>query len=126
MPARPDGWLRMTGGDLSRPLARPTGGAAPPHGLAPSDDFSAPLALGSTWPRSRPEPGEARVADGALRFAGKGEAPGDAGSAPDRHASAHARHPIGAIMDLRSGFFPIVPSVQQNSLILAKNYIELQ
>ena len=32
-----DGWPQMTGGDLSRPLAKPTGGQAVPHGLALSD-----------------------------------------------------------------------------------------
>jgi beta-xylosidase len=34
-----DGWFRMTGGDLSRPIAKPKGGVAVPHGLALSDDF---------------------------------------------------------------------------------------
>ena len=74
----PDGWFEMTGGDLSRPIAKPGGCEAQPHGMALSDDFSAPLALGSKWAFFRPGPDEAsrlRVADGTLHFAGRGEAP---------------------------------------------------
>jgi beta-xylosidase len=74
----PDGWFEMTGGDLSRPISKPRGGPAQTHGMALSDDFSAPLALGSKWAFFRPAVDEStRVAvrDGALRFAGKGEAP---------------------------------------------------
>lgn len=73
-----DGWFRMTGGDLSRPLHKPRGGSALPHGMVLSDDFSAPLALGSKWTFFRPAPEEAdriRVADGVLHLAGKGIAP---------------------------------------------------
>jgi xylan 1,4-beta-xylosidase len=73
-----DGWFRMAGGDLSRPIRKPRGGQALPHGLALSDDFSAPLALGAKWTFFRPSPNEAarcRVADGVLHFAGKGLAP---------------------------------------------------
>lgn len=73
-----DGWFHMTGGDLSRPLRKPGGGQALTHGLALSDDFSAPLALGSKWTFFRPAPDEAarvRVADGMLHLAGKGLAP---------------------------------------------------
>ncbi len=44
-----DGWFRMTGGDLSAPLPKPNGGSAQPSGMALSDDFSAPLLLGSKW-----------------------------------------------------------------------------
>lgn len=74
----PDGWFAMTGGDLSRPIPKPHGGRAQPHGMALSDDFGAPLALGSKWAFFRPAADEAkrlRVAGGALHFAGKGEAP---------------------------------------------------
>ena len=74
----PDGWFEMTGGDLSQPLAKPRGGRSQPHGMALSDDFSAPLALGSKWAFFRPAADEAqrvRVADAALYLAGKGEAP---------------------------------------------------
>ncbi|PZQ56543.1 MAG: xylan 1,4-beta-xylosidase [Novosphingobium pentaromativorans] len=73
-----DGWFRMTGGDLSQPLPVPQVATPLPHGMPLSDDFSAPLALGSKWSFFRPAPDEAsrlRVADGALHFAGKGLAP---------------------------------------------------
>lgn len=73
-----DGWFRMTGGDLSQPLPKPRGGQALPHGMALSDDFSAPLALGRKWNFFRPAPDEAsrvRVADRTLHLAGKGLAP---------------------------------------------------
>ena len=73
-----DGWFHMTGGDLSRPLPKPRGGQALSHGLALSDDFSAPLQLGTKWTFFRPAPDEAarlRVADGVLHLAAKGLAP---------------------------------------------------
>jgi beta-xylosidase len=78
-----DGWFRMTGGDLSQPLAKPggpkpAGGSAVIHGMALSDDFGGPLALGSKWAFFRPAPDEAarvRVAGGVLHLTGKGEAP---------------------------------------------------
>jgi xylan 1,4-beta-xylosidase len=72
-----DGWFRMTGGDLSRPLAKPRGGRPGPHGQALSDDFAS-LALGTRWSFFRPAPDEAarvRVSDGALHLAARGTAP---------------------------------------------------
>jgi xylan 1,4-beta-xylosidase len=74
----PDGWFRMTGGDLSQPIAKPKGGQAGPHGLALSDDFAAPLALGCKWAFFRPTFDEAkriRVADRTLFLKGSGLAP---------------------------------------------------
>nr|WP_314467152.1 family 43 glycosylhydrolase [uncultured Novosphingobium sp.] len=74
----PDGWFRMTGGDLSQPLPAPKVADPLPHGMALSDDFSKPLAMGSKWSFFRPAPDEAarvRVADGALHLRGKGLAP---------------------------------------------------
>jgi len=74
----PDGWFRMTGGDLSRPLRKPGGGQAPPHGMALSDRFEGPLALGRKWTFFRPavdEQARIRVADGKLHLTGKGLAP---------------------------------------------------
>lgn len=73
-----DGWFRMTGGDLSRPIRKPRDGLALSHGMALSDSFAAPLALGSKWTFFRPAADEAcriRVADGILHLAGKGVAP---------------------------------------------------
>ncbi|MGY8973638.1 MAG: family 43 glycosylhydrolase [Sphingomonadales bacterium] len=74
----PDGWFRMTGGDLSAPIAKPRGGAAVTHGMALTDDFSAPLALGSKWAFFKPDADEAARAtsgNGVLRLKGKGAAP---------------------------------------------------
>ncbi|MFO1254735.1 MAG: family 43 glycosylhydrolase [Sphingomonadaceae bacterium] len=73
-----DGWFQMRGGDLSRPLARPRGGAAVPHGMALSDRFDGPLQLGSKWAFFRPAPDEARrvrIGADALHLAGRGTAP---------------------------------------------------
>ena len=73
-----DGWFEMTGGDLSQPIAKPKGGEVQPHGMALSDDFSAPLALGGKWAFFRPSNAEAarvRTANDTLFFAGKGDAP---------------------------------------------------
>ncbi|GGD70326.1 family 43 glycosylhydrolase [Croceicoccus mobilis] len=75
---RPDGWFEMTGGDLSQPIAKPTSGEALPHGMALSDDFSAPLALGSKWAFFKPTADEGTrvsVRDGVLHFRARGDAP---------------------------------------------------
>jgi beta-xylosidase len=74
-----DGWFRMTGGDLSRPIRMPRGGTALPHGLALSDDFST-LALGTRWNFFRPaadETSRARVANHTLILKARGNAPSD-------------------------------------------------
>ncbi len=74
-----DGWFVAKGGDLSRPLPKPAGGPAVPHGLALSDDFSGPQ-LGPQWAFYDPGPGEMqRIAfdDGALVLRGKGRTPRD-------------------------------------------------
>jgi xylan 1,4-beta-xylosidase len=73
-----DGWFRMEGGDLSRPLAAPKGGAkSGPHGLPLSDDFST-LELGRRWNFFKPSADEkkrARVADKCLHLTASGTAP---------------------------------------------------
>jgi beta-xylosidase len=69
-----DGWFRMSGGDLSQPIAKPKGGSAVRHGLALSDDF-ATLALGEKWNFFKPVPDErerARVEGGALILKARG------------------------------------------------------
>ena len=75
-----DGWFRMTGGDLSQPMAKPRGGASVGlHGQPLSDDFST-LALGTKWNFFRPAPDEAmraRVENGHLLLAARGRAPSD-------------------------------------------------
>jgi xylan 1,4-beta-xylosidase len=74
-----NGWFAMTGGDLSKPLAKPKGGAAVPHGQPLSDDFRR-LQVGSKWNFFRPGPaerGRARVEGGALILQATGTAPVD-------------------------------------------------
>ncbi len=72
-----DGWFRMKGGDLSRPIAKPRGGAAVTPGKALSDDFTS-LELGSKWAFFRPAPDEAariRTQDNRLFLKASGAAP---------------------------------------------------
>jgi xylan 1,4-beta-xylosidase len=74
-----DGWFRMTGGDLSGPIAKPKANAGGAHGQALSDDFSN-LAYGSKWNFFRPraeERARTRVADGTLYLDAAGKAPSD-------------------------------------------------
>ncbi len=74
-----DGWFRMTGGDLSRPIRKPRGGQAVLHGQPLSDVFST-LRLGSKWNFFKPAPGEAnraRVENNTLILQGSGNAPSD-------------------------------------------------
>ncbi len=74
-----DGWFRATGGDLSRPLAKPKGGKKGPSGFALSDDFASNR-FGTQWCFHDPKPDDmARVtfADKALRLAARGTSPID-------------------------------------------------
>ncbi|MES2441768.1 MAG: family 43 glycosylhydrolase [Pseudomonadota bacterium] len=74
-----DGWFRMKGGDLSRPIAKPKGGSAVPHGQSLSDDFGT-LALGRKWNFFAPGPDEAkraRVEGNTLILDARGKAPVD-------------------------------------------------
>ncbi|WP_395330678.1 family 43 glycosylhydrolase [Novosphingobium sp. BL-8H] len=71
-----DGWFRSAGGDLSTPLAKPTGPAVP-HGMAHSDDFRSNR-LGTLWSLHASPPAESTrvtVADGRLTLAAKGTGP---------------------------------------------------
>jgi beta-xylosidase len=75
-----DDWLVADGGDLSRPLRKPGGGPALPHGAPLSDDFAA-SGLAPQWSFYDPGPEEARRLrheSGVLLVAGKGMQPGDA------------------------------------------------
>jgi xylan 1,4-beta-xylosidase len=75
-----DGWPRALGGDLSKPLRAPLRRAgAGPHGIARSDDFTAP-AFGTRWSFYSGGPQEqrrARVGGGVLRLEAKGNGPAD-------------------------------------------------
>jgi beta-xylosidase len=74
-----DGWFRMTGGDLSRPMPKPKGGKPVRHGQPLSDDFST-LAIGSKWNFFKPAPDErtrARTEKNSLFLKARGKAPSD-------------------------------------------------
>jgi len=74
-----DGWFRMAGGDLSRPLPKPKGGRAVRHGMPLSDDFAS-LALGSKWNFFKPaadERARARTEKKSLILKARGKAPSD-------------------------------------------------
>jgi len=74
-----DGWLRMKGGDLSRPLAKPTRGTAVRHGQPLSDDFSR-LRLGEKWNFFNPaadEHNRVRTVGKTLLLTARGAAPSD-------------------------------------------------
>lgn len=74
-----DGWPRMTGGDLSQPIAKPRGGAAVTAGQPLSDDF-ATLDMGRKWTFFQPgkrEHERVRVVDNTLFLAAAGAAPSD-------------------------------------------------
>jgi hypothetical protein len=64
-------------GAIGRALAQAGRQAAPPHGMALSDDFAGPLALGSKWTFFRPAPDEAQRirVEGRLTSAARGRAP---------------------------------------------------
>jgi xylan 1,4-beta-xylosidase len=73
-----DGWPRALGGDLSRPLAKPLGAKAGPHGATLSR-FTAD-AIGTKLAFHAPLPGyldRARIEAGALSLAGQGTNPAD-------------------------------------------------
>lgn len=74
-----DGWFRMKGDDLSKPLKKPKGGTAVPHGQALSDQFDT-LALGTKWSFFRPRSDEAKrvsVSGNTLMLTASGTAPAD-------------------------------------------------
>ncbi|WP_421739059.1 family 43 glycosylhydrolase [Caulobacter sp.] len=72
-----DGWFTVGGGDLAKPLPKPKGGKAVPHGMALSDDFSTDK-YGVQWNFFDPKPGEhdrMTRENGVLTLKGAGEAP---------------------------------------------------
>ncbi len=72
-----DGWFEVGGGDLSKPLAKPKGGKAVPHGMALSDDFGSDK-YGVQWNFFDPKKGEHERlsrSGGVLTLKGAGEAP---------------------------------------------------
>jgi xylan 1,4-beta-xylosidase len=74
-----DGWIEAGGGDLSRPLKKPRGGFAVPHGMALSDDFRTDR-FGSLWSFYDPASNEmerVRYDASSLVLKGKGTQPFD-------------------------------------------------
>ncbi len=77
-----DGWFRAVGGDLSKPLPKPSGGESGPSGFALSDDFKSNR-FGVQWSFHNPAPDEMRrirYEEKGLRIATSGTTPAD--SAP--------------------------------------------
>ena len=74
-----DGWFKAEGGDLSRPMRKPSGGKPSPTGLPFSDDFRTNR-FGTVWSFYDPGPNEAarvRYEDGAMVVKAKGSQPFD-------------------------------------------------
>jgi xylan 1,4-beta-xylosidase len=74
-----DGWLKSLGGDLSRPLRKPTTIGLAAHGLALSDDFSVNK-FGIQWGFYDPAADEmrrVRISDNTLFLGAKGTEPRD-------------------------------------------------
>lgn len=74
-----DGWFEMKGGDLSRPMRKPRGGVAGPHGAALSDDFSTDK-FGVQWSFFKPgaeAAGRVRRENGTMIMKAFGTSPKD-------------------------------------------------
>lgn len=74
-----DGWLKATGADVSKPMAKPTGGQAVQHGMAFSDDFSQNK-MGVQWSFYNGDAKDVsryRYENGALVVKAKGGSPAD-------------------------------------------------
>jgi len=73
-----DGWFRATGGDLSRPMAKPRGGRAGPSAPALRDDF-ATNRMGVQWAFHGEANADGRATYGAdgLQLRGEGTSPAD-------------------------------------------------
>jgi beta-xylosidase len=97
-----DGWLVAQGGDLSRPLRKPAGGRAQPHGAPLSDDFVGELA--PHWSFYDPAPTELqrlRHEPGKLIVAAKGVQPGDA--SPLTFVAGDLAYQFEVCVELRGG-----------------------
>ena len=74
-----DGWFVAKGGDLGKPLAKPSGESVGQHGMALSDDFSKGK-LGAQWSFFNPAQNEydrLTFGDGVMSLQGKGRTPRD-------------------------------------------------
>ncbi len=98
-----DGWPKAKGGDLSKPLPKPRGGRAGPHGVAFSGPFK-PDDLGARLAYYMPSDGwaqRARWEDGALILAGQGTKP--SASSPLVLDVGDHRYELTVELDLKDG-----------------------
>lgn len=96
-----DGWPQAAGGDLSRPLPKPSGGKAGPHGMPRSDNFSH-LNLGTRWTFYNTAPDEQRrlrIEEQSLVITGKGTGPHNC--SPLTQLVGDQGYEISVFMDLR-------------------------
>ena len=74
-----DEWPEFSGRDLAKPIRKPQGGSAVPHGMNLSDDFSTPI-LQPQWQFFDPAQSEFErilIADNRLQLKASGETPRD-------------------------------------------------
>jgi xylan 1,4-beta-xylosidase len=98
-----DGWFRARGGDLSQPIAKPSGGRPGPAGIAFSDDFSTNR-FGLHWSFHGPGPDEVRrvrYEPKALVVSGKGTGPQD--SSPFGFNAGDHAYEISVVLEPRAG-----------------------
>jgi beta-xylosidase len=96
-----DGWFKSKGDDVARPIKKPAGGEAVPHGFAFSDDFSKNK-MGQQWSFFNGTDADLerfRYADGALVLQGKGTSPKDC--APLSFVSGDQAYEIEVELELR-------------------------
>ncbi len=97
------GWPVATGGDLSRPLAKPRADSPPSSEFRLSDDFSRP-AWGTRWRVYRPDSATyaaARITDGAMAIEGHGDGPRDC--SPVVGSSGDHAYEVSVEMELEGG-----------------------
>jgi len=74
-----DGWVKASGADVAKPIPKPSGGSAVPHGFAFSDDFNTSK-MGTQWNffrNSAPVSERFRYEDHALVLKATGSSPKD-------------------------------------------------
>lgn len=98
-----DGWFHALGGDLGRPLRKPSGGTALSAGCALSDDFSQNR-FGRQWAFHDPKPDEmnrVQYLDRALELLGSGRSPSD--SSPMTCIVVDRAYQVEVFLELKGG-----------------------